>query len=104
MSVLKGTIYVNLEPVFDNANRVVGFKPVSVTQSVSRAKGVPVELNMEIDSAVFEPLQISAGTIAIPAPHVGAATVTPPPPSPPPAPTTAYGRALARATGQASKP
>lgn len=98
--ILKGTFYVNLEPTFNRAGDVIGFKPVAVTQGVSRAKGVPVELNMEIDSAVFEPLKISAGTISIPAPNAGAASVTPPPPSPPPAPTTAYGRALARAKGQ----
>jgi hypothetical protein len=70
-----------------------------VTQTVSRAKGIPVELNMEIDSAVFEPLQISAGTISIPAPSSTAASVTPPPPSPPTTPTSAYGRALAKAQG-----
>lgn len=99
MSVLKGTFYVNLEPTFDRAGNVNGFRPVSVTQSVSRAKGVPVELNMEIDSSVFEPLKISAGTISIPAPSPTAASVAPPPASPPPAPTTAYGRALAKAQG-----
>lgn len=97
MSLLKGTFYVNLEPTFDHSGNVVGFKPVGVTQSVSRAKGIPVELNMEIDSAVFEPLKISAGTISIPAPSAGTASVTPPPPAPAPLPTTAYGRALAKA-------
>jgi hypothetical protein len=100
--ILKGTFYVNLEPVFDRAGKVAGFKPVSVTQTVSRAKGVPVELNMEIDSAVFEPLKISAGTITIPAPSASAASVQPPPPSAPPAPTTAYGRALAKAQSGSS--
>lgn len=100
MSVLKGTIYVNLEPVFDRLGNITGFKPVGVTQSVSRAKGLPVELNLEIDSAVFEPLKISAGIISIPAPSPTAASVSPPVPGPPPAPTTAYGRALAKAQGQ----
>jgi hypothetical protein len=99
VSILKGTFYVNLEPVFDRAGNVVGFKPVSVTQSVSRAKGVPVEFIIEIDSAVFEPLKISTGTISIPAPSTGATTVQPPPPVSAPAPTTAYGRALAKARG-----
>lgn len=104
MSVLKGTFYVNLEPVYDRSGDLVGFKPVAVTQNVSRAKGIPVELNMEIDSSVFEPLKISAGTIVISAPSPTAASVVPPPASPAPAPTTAYGRALAKATGGQSSP
>lgn len=104
MTVLRGKIYVTLRPVEDRAGNITGFTPGTVTaRAPSRAattgNSVPIELDIEIDAAVFQPLKVSGGTIQISAPVPSSVGVIPPPPTPPTSPTTVYGQALARAKG-----
>lgn len=93
MSRLKVKFYVQLEAVTDRkTGEVTGIKPVGVTVSPSRVKGMPVEIDLEIDSSWFEPLQAKAGPIVVRDPIPSHTT---------PDPNSLYGRALARANGTA---
>lgn len=93
--------YVGLSAKRDSENRVVGISVSGTTLTPSKA-GIPVEIELDVDNDIFEPLRFTTGALTI---NASPATAPEPVATVPSeaGPPSLYGRALERARAAAEE-